>query len=238
MRFSALMSPTWIMPSSASSSCTNAPNLVRLVMGPSTIVPAGKRFSACAHGSPRACLRPREMRRSVALTPSTTASTASPGHVGEVQQAIYAADIHKCAEIGERAHGALNGGAFFQLRQPLLAVVGFFLFEDGAAVHHHVLISHIHLDDLAGDFLADQFFEFGGIFGAAARGRHESAHADIHAQTALHHATDDAGDAALLLQGFLEPRPVLRALHLEFGKQVVSFVVPPSDGDAQLVAGL
>src|SRR6266851_300753 len=86
-------------------------------------------------------------RVTVPRTRSPALYCSAPGHVGDVQQAIHAADIYKCAEIGERAHGTLDGGAFFQFRQPMLAVMGFFLFEDGAAVDHYIFIGHIHLDD-------------------------------------------------------------------------------------------
>ncbi len=79
MRFSALMSPTWIMPSTPSASCTNAPNFCRLMTVPSTTEPTGNFCVASAHGSPSACFRPSEMRRSAWFTPRTTTSTWSPG---------------------------------------------------------------------------------------------------------------------------------------------------------------
>src|ERR1022692_3787420 len=67
------------MPSTPSATCTNAPNFWMLVTGPSTTEPTGNFCAASAQGSPSACLRPSEMRRSGALTPSTTTSTVSPG---------------------------------------------------------------------------------------------------------------------------------------------------------------
>ena len=79
MRFSAVMSPTWIMPSTPSASCTNAPNFGKADDGPSTTPPTGYFCFASAQGSPSACFKPNEMRRSPAFTPSTTTSTVSPG---------------------------------------------------------------------------------------------------------------------------------------------------------------
>ena len=140
---------------------------------------------------------------------------AAPGHVGDVQQAIDAADIHKRAEVGERAHSALDDGAFLQVRQPLLPVAGFFLFKDCAAVHDYVFIGHIQLDDLAGDFLTDQFFQFGGVFGPTARGGQERAHTDIHAQPTLDGARYHAGHGALFLERFFERAPILRPRDLD-----------------------
>ena len=79
MRFSAVTSPTCTIPSTPSATCTNAPNFWMLVTGPSTTEPTGNFFAASTHGSPSACFRPSEIRRSGAFTPSTTTSTVSPG---------------------------------------------------------------------------------------------------------------------------------------------------------------
>ena len=77
-----------------------------------------------------------------------------------------------------------------------------FLFQHRAAVHHHVFIGHVELDDPAADLLADQLLHLGGVFGAAARGRHERAHAHVHAQPALDHAVTMPAMAALSAKAF------------------------------------
>ena len=122
---------------------------------------------------------------------------AAPGDVGHVQQGIHAADIDEGAVIGQAAHRAVHGLAFLDFGVALVLVGALFFFEDGAAVHHHVFIGHVELDDAAANLLADQLFHLGGVAGAAARGRHEGAHAHIHAHAAFDHGGDHAGDGGL-----------------------------------------
>ena len=105
-------------------------------------------------------------------------------------------------------------------------------------VHDDIFVCRVHLDDLAGNFLADQFFHFGGVFGAASRRRHKGAHADIHAQPALHRCGHHTRDGALLLKCLLQPRPVFGPPHRELGKQVIAFLIASRDTDLQFVAGL
>ena len=110
---------------------------------------------------------------------------AAPGNVGHVQQSVHPANIHESAVIGEAAHRALHG--FAHLDFGVAAFFGFalFIFQNGAAIHHHVFIRHVQFDDAAADLLADQLLHLRRIARAAARCRHEGAHAQIHAQAAF-----------------------------------------------------
>src|SRR5258708_11880335 len=67
------------MPSTPSETCTNAPNLAWFVTGPTMTEPTASFSPTSTHGSPSACLRPSDMRRSSDFTPRITASTVSPG---------------------------------------------------------------------------------------------------------------------------------------------------------------
>src|ERR1035437_3483772 len=163
---------------------------------------------------------------------------AAPGDVGHMQQGIDAADIDEGAVIGQAAHRALHGLAFLDLGVALVLVGALFLFEDGAAVHHHIFIGDIELDDAAADFLADELFHFGGISSAATRRRHEGANTHIDADATFDHGGDHAGDGGLVGEHLLQRGPVLRPLHLEAGKLVVALLVAALDGDRHLVAQL
>ena len=104
-----------------------------------------------------------------------------------MQQGVHAADVHEGAVVGEAADGAVHRLAFLDFGIALLFGRALFFFEHRAAVDHHVFIGHVELDDAAADLLADQLFHLGRVLGAAARGRHEGAHAHVHAQSAFDH---------------------------------------------------
>src|SRR5579863_2947663 len=155
-----------------------------------------------------------------------------------MQEAVDAANVHECAEIGEAADRAVHDHTFFQVRQPLFPKARLFLFQHGSAVDYNVFVTNIQLDNPAGDFLADKRFHLSRVLGAAARGRHEGAHTDIHVQSTLHDPAHDARDGALFLERFLQAGPVFGSLHLELGKHVIAFLIAASDADVNLVAGL
>ena len=158
-----------------------------------------------------------------------------PGHVGHMQQPVYSAQIDKRAEIGDAANGAAQHRACLQLPEFLLARPCLFLFQDHAAIHHHVFARRVQLDDPALDLLAHQLFHLRLILGPAARGRQERRQADVHAQSALYQFGDHAADGALLGECPLQRAPILGTLHLDRGKCVGAFLIPPRDAHPQLV---
>ena len=56
-------------------------------------------------------------------------SEASPGHIGDVQQAIDSAEIDKRAVLGEVLHHAGEDRAFFQVLQGLGALLVLLFFQ-------------------------------------------------------------------------------------------------------------
>ena len=83
---------------------------------------------------------------------------ALPRHVGDVQQAIDAAEVDERTVIGEVLDDALDDRAFLQTLQQLFALLGEFALDHGAARDHHVVALAVELDDLELEFLA---FEVG-----------------------------------------------------------------------------
>ena len=113
-----------------------------------------------------------------------------------------------------------------------------FFFGHGAAIHHHVFVGHVELDDAAADLLADQLFHGGGVALSAARGGHERAHSHVHAEAALDHGGYRAQDRGLLGKSLLQCRPVFRQLHLQARKFVITLRVAALDRDRKLIADL
>ena len=73
-----------------------------------------------------------------------------PGDVGDMQQAIDAAQVHECAVVGDVLDDALDRLAFGEVLHEFGALLGAGLFHDGAARHNDVAAAAIHLEDLEG----------------------------------------------------------------------------------------
>src|SRR5690606_36006896 len=81
---------------------------------------------------------------------------ALPRHVGDVQQAIDAAQLHGGAVVGEVLDDTLDGLAFLQVFQQRFALAAALLLYHGAAGNHYVVTLAIELDDLEFEVLAFQ----------------------------------------------------------------------------------
>ena len=163
---------------------------------------------------------------------------AGVGDVGDVEQAVDAAEVDECAVGHEGADGAGDDVAFLHGFAAGLGEAAGLLFEDDAAIDDDVFVGDVELGDAAGDLGADQLFELGGVFGSAAAGGHEGADADIDAEAALDDFGDGADDGELLGKGGFEGRPVAGLRHFEARELVVVLFVAAGDGDGEGVAGL
>ena len=142
-----------------------------------------------------------------------------PGHVGNVQQAIHAAQVDEGAVVGEVLDHALDGHAFLQGLQQGVALDAVGLFHHGTARNDHVVALLVQLDDLEFEFLAFQ------VHGLAHRThihqgtRQERANSiDVDGKATLDLAVDDALDHLVRLVGSLEFFPRLGALGLFAGQ--------------------
>ncbi len=138
-----------------------------------------------------------------------------PGHVGDVQQAVDAAEIDESAVFGDVLDHAVDVLAFGELGDDLGALLGAALLEHGAARHHDVAAAAIHLEDL--EWLVHMHERAGVAHRAhvdlAARQERHGA-AEIDGEAALDAAEDLALDALLLLGRLLEAIPGLLAAGL------------------------
>ena len=73
---------------------------------------------------------------------------APPRDVGDVQQAVDAAEIDERAVVGDVLDHAVDDLALFEVLHQLLALLGAGLFQHGAARHDDVAAAAIHLEDL------------------------------------------------------------------------------------------
>ena len=159
-------------------------------------------------------------------------------HVGNVQQTIDSAQIDESAELHEAANCAAHHHAFFDALEGFLLGLLFALFQNHAPVDHDIFRRGVELGDPAFDFLPDHLFKIGLFARAAARGRHERAHADVDAEPALHHFKDRSGNNALVGKCGFKAGPIARRLDLDGRKLVHAFLIAAANGDQQPVARL
>jgi hypothetical protein len=93
---------------------------------------------------------------------------AGVADIGDVQQAVDAAEVNKRAVGHERADGAGDGVALFERFATGSSDAARLLFEDDAAIHNDVFVRHIELGNAAVDLRADELFEFDRVPCAAA----------------------------------------------------------------------
>src|SRR5690606_21307994 len=127
---------------------------------------------------------------------------AAPGHVGDVQQAVDAAQVDERTVVGDVLDHALDHGAFVQGLEQLLALFAHAGFQHLAARQHDVVALAVELDDLEFEGLA---FVRGGVLDGTQvdqRARQERADAVGHdGQAALDLAGDGAGDQFAVFEG-------------------------------------
>ena len=165
---------------------------------------------------------------------------AAPGQIGDMDQAVHAAQIHKRAEIGKAANNTLHHSALFQLLPGSGLLGGGFFFDDLLAAGHDALLLLIHIDDLQLHILAD---ELGDLFHIALRqlgSGHESANAALDAgqQAALDgylaHDTGDSTDCkrnmgiglSVCLSIVQAHGGTMRAFNQKSGGAVLQFTLP------------
>src|SRR3982750_1739926 len=138
---------------------------------------------------------------------------ALPRHVGDVQQAVDATEIHERAVVGEVLDGALEYGAFLQVVHERAALGGELLLDDRATGNDNVVALLVELDDLELEGLA---FEIGGVTHRTdidQRTRQERADVvDLDGEATLHTARDGAGDDFGFVERLFEAGPGARTL--------------------------
>ena len=165
---------------------------------------------------------------------------ALPGKLRDMDHAVYAAEVHKCAVGGERFHRAGVFLAFFDL-VPEGFVRGFSFFtQDGADGTDRALLLLVHVDDAELHGLLDKLAELCVTRQTGERAGNEHAHAfGVDQNAALDSVRDHAFDHLFVVLRFGDLIPgrfrVIAALgehHSAFG------IVGLHDDELQFVADL
>ena len=150
---------------------------------------------------------------------------AAPRHVGDVQQAVDAAEVDERAVVGDVLDHAAQHLAFGQRLERLLLLLGVLFFEQDLAREHDVAALLVDLDDAHPELLPLQRVEVAHRPHVDLAAGQERAHADVDGEAALD-ALDDAADHDLLLgEGALDLVPNLHLLGLLAREHDVAFTI-------------
>ncbi len=150
---------------------------------------------------------------------------AAPGHVGDVEQSVDAAQVHEGAVLRDVLHGAHEDLALLEGLQGVALLLGVLLLEDRLAGEHDVAALLVDLDDPHAELLAPEAVEVAHRPQVDLAAGQEGAHADVHRKPALHALDHAAGHDAALLIGALDVVPDLHLLGFFLGQDDVAFLV-------------
>ncbi len=140
---------------------------------------------------------------------------AAPGDVGDMQQPVHAAQIHKGAVIGDVLDHALDHLLFLQGGDQAGAFLGAAFFQNGAARDHDIAAAAIHLENLEHLRLVHQRPDIAGRTHIDLRTRQEGHGAvEIDGKAALDPSKDHALYAGLIVEGLFQLDPAFFAARL------------------------
>ena len=168
----------------------------------------------------------------------------APGDVGDMQQAVDAAEIHERTVIGDVLDHAVDHLTLFEVLHQFLALLGAGLFQHGAARHHDVAAAAIHLEDLERLRIVHQRRDVADRTNVDLRARQEGHRAvEIDGEAALDLVEDDAVNLLVVVEGLLELAPAFLAARLVarqhgFAERIFDAVEEHLDLVADLEIGL
>src|SRR4029077_19472133 len=140
---------------------------------------------------------------------------AAPRDVGDMEQAVDAAQVDERTVVGDVLHHAVDDLTFLEVLHQLLALFGARLFQHGAARDHDIAAPAIHFENLERlrhvhqrGHVADR----SDVDLAARQERHGTV--EIDGEAALDLIEDDAVDLLVALERFLQAAPAFLAARL------------------------
>ena len=140
---------------------------------------------------------------------------AAPRDVGDVQQAVDAAEVDERTVIGDVLDHAVDDLTLFEVLHQFLALLGARLFQNGAARDDDVAAAAIHFQDLERLRRIHQRGDVADRTDIDLRARQERHRAvEIDGEAALDLVEDRAGDLLVILERGLELAPAFLAARL------------------------
>src|SRR6185437_10860236 len=139
----------------------------------------------------------------------------APGDIGDVEQAVDAAEVDERTVIGDVLDHAVDHLTLFEVLHQFLALLGAGFFQHGAARHHDVAAAAIHLEDLERLRVVHQRRDVADRADIDLRARQERHRAvEVDREAALDLVEDDAVDLLVVVEGLLEFAPAFLAARL------------------------
>src|SRR5580698_8563902 len=139
----------------------------------------------------------------------------APGDIGDVQQAVDAAEVNERTVIGDVLDDAVDHLTLFEVLHQFLALLGAGLFQNRAARHHDVAAAAIHLEDLERLRIVHQRGDIADRADVDLRARQEGDRAvEVDGEATLDLVEDDAVNLLVVVEGLLELAPALLAARL------------------------
>ena len=148
-----------------------------------------------------------------------------PGQLGDVDEAVHAAQVHEGTEVDDAGDHALAALAGLEVGEEVLALLLLRLLEPGPTGQHDVVAVLVELDDLGLEAAADVGLQVPDPAELDERGGQEAAEADVQDQAALDDLDDRTGDDALLLLDLLDRAPGPLVLGPLLGQDQAAFLV-------------
>ena len=140
---------------------------------------------------------------------------ATPRDIGDVQQAIDAAEVDERTVIGDVLDDTVDHLTLFEVLHQFLALLGAGLFQNRASRHHDVAATAIHLEDLERLRIVHQRSDVADRADIDLRARQEGDSAvEVDGEAALDLIEDDTVDLLVVVEGLLELAPALFAPRL------------------------
>ncbi len=150
---------------------------------------------------------------------------AAPGHVGDVEQAVEASEVHERAVVGQVLHRSAQHASLFEELQSFL-LAGFLLdLDDRLAREDDVAALLVDRDDLEIQVLAAQGLEVLDRFDVDERARQERLDADVDGESSLDPVDDAAADGRARPVGLLDLVPDLHLLGFVLREDDVAVLV-------------
>ena len=148
-----------------------------------------------------------------------------PRQLGNVDQAVNAAQINECTEVDDGGHDAFANLALLELGQEGFAHFGLGLFEVLTTGEHHIVAVLVELEDLGLDGLANVRGQVADATHFDQGCRQEAAQTDVDDEATLDSFDDGAFDNAIGFLDLLDVSPSALVLCTLLGQNQTAFLV-------------